>query len=57
MLGRAGILLPAKNAFDFVEKPEYLMPSEGMNSLKNKGNLATIKKTFEGLRKTKSKVF
>lgn len=57
MRGRAGIIMPTKNAFDFVEKPESNLQDEIGNSVSNKskGTKAHFKKIMEGL-KRKSRV-
>lgn len=52
--GRAGIIMPTKNAFDFVERPESNLGGDDGRSggaNKGKGSHVQLKKIMEGLKK------
>lgn len=54
--GRAGIIMPMRNAFDFIERPDVQVPEDegtgrGIASSKQKGNKAQLKSIMMGLKK------
>lgn len=52
--GRAGIIMPIRNAFDFTERPENLFADtkeKGKAKDPSRASLASIKKTMDGLKK------
>lgn len=50
--GRAGIIMPQKNAFDFVERPEHKLPDDGESAAqKAKSTKTQFKKIMDGLKR------
>jgi hypothetical protein len=49
--GRAGIILPQKNAFDFVERPAANVFANDSKKSDVKGGAANVRKVMEALKK------